>query len=104
MGAGVETQDGRRAQIPSAVEIIEYVRLDGGQLSADPRHSALIGCQHPKKTPGLGCDDGACGTGLQAVCAEIGVGVCRNREERSEAEGDWLVLVEANVRLNRVRL
>jgi len=95
--SGVETHNGRQAQIPSVVEIIEYVRLHGGQLSAGPRHGALIGRQHPKKTPRLRRDEAACGTGLQAVCAEIGAGVCRNRDERSDAEDDWLVLVQANV-------
>ena len=69
----------------------------GGQLSAGPRHCALIGRQHPQKTPTLERKDDACGTGLQAVCTEIGVGVCRNRNERAKAEGDWLVFVEANV-------
>jgi len=97
VGAGVETHDGRRAQIPSVMEIVECGRLHGGQLSAGPRHCALIGRQHPQKTPTLGRKDDACGTGLQAVCTEIGVGVCRNRNERAKAEGDWLVFVEANV-------
>jgi hypothetical protein len=64
VGAGVETHDGRRAQIPSLVEIIECDRLDGGQLSAGPRHRALIGRQDPKKTPTLGREDYACGTSL----------------------------------------
>jgi hypothetical protein len=86
----VESQGGRRAQVISMRQIEEDQRLRDGHMRADSRQRLLISPQHTQETPTLRRKDDTCGARLQLVCTEIGAGASRNRDKRSETEGDFL--------------
>src|SRR5271156_3820536 len=59
-------------------------------MRADSRERLLISPQHAEETPTLRRKNDTCGARLQLVCAEICAGARRDRDERSETEGDFL--------------
>ena len=86
----VESHGGRQVRVISMRQIEEDQRLRDGHMTADSRRRLLISPQHTQETPTLRRKDDTSGAHLQLVCTEIGVGASRNRDKRSETEGDFL--------------
>src|ERR1700733_7596620 len=95
--ASVKGHGGRRAQVISIRQIEEDQRLRDGHMRADSRERLLISPQHSQETPTLRRQDDTCGARLQLVCTEIGAGASRNRDKRSETEGDFLWQTDAKL-------
>jgi hypothetical protein len=73
------------------VMIEEDQRLRDGHMRADSRQRLLLSPQHTQETPTPRRKDDTCGARrLRIVCTEIGGGASRNRDKRSETEGDFL--------------